>query len=163
MSEMQTVLVVDDTPENLDLMRAVLSHTYKVKVAINGEAALKLVAASPPDIVLLDVMMPGIDGYEVCRRLKADPTRRHVPVILVSALSETSDDGQGFAVGAVDYISKPVSGPMVLARVRTHLALARLEKAARRALIALEGGGATPAEIAAVLQAALPANKDDAP
>ena len=153
MSQLQTVLVVDDTPENLDLMKAILAPHYKVKVAINGEAALKLVAAAPPDIVLLDVMMPGIDGYEVCRRIKADPERGALPVVLVTAISEAMDDGKGFEVGAVDYISKPVSGPVVLARVRTHLALRRLQAGVRQALPLLEAGDAAGG--AATLTAAL--------
>ncbi len=145
MNEPITVLVVDDTPENLDLMKAILSPHYKVKVAINGEAALKLAAASPPDIILLDVMMPGIDGYEVCRRLKADPAKATLPVVLVTALSETSDEGRGFAAGAVDYISKPVSGPVVLARVQTHLALSRLRQAVDRAIGMIDGGDSAAA------------------
>lgn len=140
--ELQTVLVVDDTPENLDLMKAILTPRYKVRVAINGEAALKLVAAVPPDMVLLDVMMPGIDGYEVCRRLKANPASREIPVVLVTAISEAMDEGKGFEVGAIDYISKPVSGPIVLARVRTHLANRRLKIAAQQSLARLEAGDA---------------------
>jgi PleD family two-component response regulator len=151
--ELQTVLVVDDTPENLDLMKAILTPHYKVRVAINGEAALKLVAAVPPDMVLLDVMMPGIDGYEVCRRLKANPASREIPVVLVTAISEAMDEGKGFEVGAVDYISKPVSGPIVLARVRTHLANRRLKIAAQRSLARLDAGDAAGG--ASILQAAL--------
>jgi putative two-component system response regulator len=144
-SELKTVLVVDDTPENLDLMKAILAPHYKVKVAINGEAALKLVAAAAPDMVLLDVMMPGIDGYEVCRRLKEDPTRAHVPVVLVTAITEAMDEGKGFQIGAVDYITKPVSGPVVLARVATHLRLARLKAAVSEAGTLLAGGDAAGA------------------
>ena len=150
MADLQTVLVVDDTPENLDLMKAILSPFYKVKVAINGEVALKLVAASSPDIVLLDVMMPGLGGYEVCRRIKADPAKANLPVILVTAIAESTDEGKGFEAGACDYISKPVSGPVVLARVQTHLERQRFEKALRQALSLLDSGDAAAA--AAILR-----------
>ncbi|MCE9679301.1 two-component system response regulator [Shewanella sp. AS1] len=118
-----TVLVVDDTPENIDILVGILGSEYKVKVAIDGPKALALAAKSSPDIILLDVMMPGMNGYEVCKRLKQDPLTCHIPVIFVTALSEVSDETQGFELGAVDYITKPVSAPVVKARVRTHLAL----------------------------------------
>ncbi len=154
----QTVLVVDDTPENLDLMKAILAPHYKVKVAISGESALKLLAASAPDIILLDVMMPGLDGYEVCRRIKADPARRHVPVVLVTAIAEAMDDGKGFAAGACDYITKPVSGPVVLTRVRTHLAYRGLLADVATAVELLSAGDtATAADtLAAAIEGALP-------
>lgn len=142
-AELKTVLVVDDTPDNLDLMRALLSPHYKVKVAINGEVALKLVAASAPHIILLDVMMPGINGYEVCQRLHDNPATRDIPVVLVTAISEAMDEGKGFEAGAVDYISKPVSGPVVLSRVRTHLRVRALKHAARTALLRLDDGDCT--------------------
>jgi putative two-component system response regulator len=142
-AELKTVLVVDDTPDNLDLMRALLSPHYKVKVAINGEVALKLVAASAPHIILLDVMMPGINGYEVCQRLHDNPATRDIPVVLVTAISEAMDEGKGFEAGAVDYISKPVSGPVVLSRVRTHLRVRALKHAARAALLRLDDGDCT--------------------
>jgi putative two-component system response regulator len=150
----RTVLAVDDTPENLDLLKAILAPHYKVKVAINGEAALRLAAAAPPDIILLDVMMPGLDGYAVCARLKEDAATSAIPVILVSAVSEAMDDGRGFAAGAADYITKPASGPVVLARVRTHLALARLTAAASDAVALIEAGDgpAANARLAAALQ-----------
>jgi putative two-component system response regulator len=149
----KTVLVVDDTPDNLDLMKALLSPHYKVKVAINGEVALKLVAASAPHIILLDVMMPGINGYEVCQRLHDNPATRDIPVVLVTAISEAMDEGKGFEVGAVDYISKPVSGPVVLSRVRTHLRCCALKHGIQAALPRLdEGDGAGGA---AILRSAL--------
>ncbi len=119
----QTVLVVDDTPENIDVLRGILSDHYRVKVAINGEVALRIIAQDEPDLILLDVMMPGISGYEVCQTLKGDLRTRHIPVIFVTAMTEVRDEKKGFELGAVDYITKPVSAPIVLARVRTHLAL----------------------------------------
>ncbi|MDP3521641.1 MAG: two-component system response regulator [Hydrogenophaga sp.] len=123
-SPQATILVVDDTPENLELMSGLLKDQYRVRVANNGERALKLAAAHPaPDLVLLDVMMPGIDGYEVCRRLKADPATAGTPVIFLTAKAEIEDERQGLALGAVDYITKPISPPIVLARIKTHLEL----------------------------------------
>jgi len=121
--EKQTILVVDDTPENIDVLVGTLKDDYHVKAAINGEMALKIVQASPPDIVLLDIMMPGIDGYEVCHRLKADYTTRHIPIIFITAKIGIQDEIKGLEMGAVDYITKPISPPIVKARVKTHLAL----------------------------------------
>ena len=123
-NEKATVLVVDDTPENIDVLRGLLKSHYKVKVAINGEQALKLsMSDMPPDLILLDVMMPGMDGYEVCRRLKRDLRTEGIPVIFVTAMNETHDEVLGFEVGGVDYINKPVIPAIVLARVKTHLQL----------------------------------------
>ena len=123
-SPQATILVVDDTPENLELMSGLLKDQYRVRVANNGERALRLAAADPaPDLVLLDVMMPGIDGYEVCRRLKADPATAGTPVIFLTAKAEIEDERQGLSLGAVDYIPKPISPPIVLARIKTHLTL----------------------------------------
>ena len=116
-----TILVVDDTPTNASLLNRFLNQEYLVKLANNGIKALQLAAAEPPDLILLDIMMPDMDGYEVCRRLKADPVTQHVPVIFLTAKSETEDEEEGFAVGAVDFIHKPISLPIVAARVRTHL------------------------------------------
>ncbi|ALT78903.1 response regulator [Paucibacter sp. KCTC 42545] len=119
-----TVLVVDDTPDNLSLMSELLKDLYKVKVANSGEKALKIAAsASPPDLILLDIMMPGLDGYEVCTQLKAAPQTRHIPVIFLTAKNEIEDEKRGLDLGAVDYITKPISPPIVLARVHTQLAL----------------------------------------
>ncbi|MCK9199602.1 MAG: two-component system response regulator [Gallionella sp.] len=119
-----TVLVVDDTPDNLSLMSGLLKDDYKVKVASNGEKALKIAASeNPPDLILLDIMMPGMDGYEVCTRLKADATTRDIPVIFLTAKAEIEDEKHGLELGAVDYITKPISPPIVLARVKTHLTL----------------------------------------
>ncbi len=123
-AEKPTVLVIDDTPENLSLMQALLRDRYKVKGANNGLTGLRIAQSdTPPDLIMLDIMMPGIDGYEVCRRLKADVLTRDIPVIFLTAKSEIEDETQGFALGAVDYITKPISPSVALARVRTHLML----------------------------------------
>ncbi|EXI77959.1 MAG: Cyclic di-GMP phosphodiesterase response regulator RpfG [Candidatus Accumulibacter appositus] len=119
-----TVLVVDDTPDNLALMSALLKNTYKVKVANHGDKGLRIAAsATPPDLILLDVMMPDVDGYEVCRRLKADSRTCNIPVIFLTARSEPEDEHKGLALGAADYITKPISPPILLARVATQLTL----------------------------------------
>lgn len=119
-----TILVVDDTPENLALMSALLKDEYTVKVANSGLRALKIAHADiPPDLILLDVMMPQMDGYEVCRQLKLDPRTRDIPVIFITAQSGIEYERHGLEIGAVDYIAKPVSPPIVLARVKNHLAL----------------------------------------
>ena len=120
------ILVVDDTPENLQLMSTLLRDRYKVQVAGSGEKALKLMAGGVlPDLVLLDILMPGMDGYEVCRRMRADARMQHVPVIFVTAKSDSEDEEQGLNLGAVDYITKPISPAITLARIRTHLSLKR--------------------------------------
>ncbi len=119
-----TILVVDDTPDNLALMMELLKDEYTVKLANNGERALKLTAMTPhPDLILLDIMMPGLDGYEVCQKLKADPLTRDIPVVFLTAKSSVDDEKRGLEIGAVDYITKPISPPIVLARVKIHLAL----------------------------------------
>jgi sigma-B regulation protein RsbU (phosphoserine phosphatase) len=117
------VLAVDDTPENLDVVKGILVPAYKVKAVTSGEMALKLAAKQPPDIILLDIMMPEMDGYEVCRRLKADPATAGIPVIFLTAKDQTADEAEGFALGAADYIHKPVNPPILQARVDTHVAL----------------------------------------
>ncbi|ODU57415.1 MAG: two-component system response regulator [Comamonadaceae bacterium SCN 68-20] len=119
-----TVLVVDDTPDNLSLMGGLLRDHYHVKVANQGEKALKIAQGEqPPDLILLDIMMPGMDGYEVCRRLKANLHTRDIPVIFLTARADMEDERLGLELGAVDYITKPISPPILLARVATHLAL----------------------------------------
>jgi serine phosphatase RsbU (regulator of sigma subunit)/CheY-like chemotaxis protein len=117
------VLAVDDTPENLDVVKGILVPEYKVKAVNNGAAALKLAQKQPPDIILLDVMMPDMDGHEVCRQLKANPVTAGIPVIFLTAKDQTADEAEGFSLGAADYIHKPVNPPILLARVRTHVAL----------------------------------------
>ncbi len=120
----RVVLVVDDTPTNIRLLNGILSKQYKVKAATNGEKALQIAGTEPqPDIILLDVMMPGIDGYEVCSRLKADPLTSPIPVIFITAKNEIEDEQQGFALGAADYIIKPFNPSIVEARVSTHIAI----------------------------------------
>ncbi len=121
--EDQTVLIVDDTPMNIDVLSGILQDNYKVKIAINGELALEIARKHRPDIILLDIMMPGMDGYEVCRRLKQDVETANIPVIFITAKDQVVDESLGFEVGAVDYITKPVSAVIVKARIRTHLAL----------------------------------------
>lgn len=124
MSEKATILVVDDTPENIDVLVGVLKQDYHIKAAKNGDMALKIARLpTPPDLILLDIMMPGIDGYEVCRQLKNDHTTRHIPIIFVTAKIAQEDELLGLELGAVDYITKPISPPIVKARVKTQLAL----------------------------------------
>jgi DNA-binding NtrC family response regulator len=119
-----TILVVDDTPENLALISGLLKGYYKVKIANGGEKALQIAALdSPPDLILLDIMMPGIDGYEVCRRLKGDPKTMNIPVIFFTAMSDLENEKKGLELGAVDYLFKPISPPILMARVKNHLAL----------------------------------------
>ena len=119
-----TVLVVDDIADNLLLMNDLLKDRYSVLIANSGERALKVVQLDPrPDLILLDIMMPEMDGYEVCRRLKIDTQTRDIPVIFLTAKTEVEDETKGFELGAADYITKPISPPIVLARVKTHLAM----------------------------------------
>jgi sigma-B regulation protein RsbU (phosphoserine phosphatase) len=119
----KTVLAVDDTPENLDVVKGILASDYTVKVATNGHMALKIAETQAPDLILLDIMMPEMDGFEVCRRLKAESGTRDIPVIFLTAMDQTTDEAAGFEVGAADYITKPINPPILEARVRTHLAL----------------------------------------
>ena len=119
-----TVLVVDDSPENIDLLGNVLKRDYEIKVALNGVKALKISGSeNPPDIILLDIMMPGMDGYEVCSKLKSDAKTQDIPVIFVTSMSEVEDEAKGLKVGAIDYITKPISPAIVKARVKNHLEL----------------------------------------
>ena len=118
-----SVLVVDDNEVNVDILVDALGDIYDVAVAMDGMAALQVVAENPPDLILLDVMMPGMDGYEVCEKLKSNKKTRGIPVIFVTAKIEVEDEIKGFTVGAVDYITKPLSPPVVKARVETHLKL----------------------------------------
>jgi sigma-B regulation protein RsbU (phosphoserine phosphatase) len=119
-----TILLVDDSPENIDLLGDVLKQDYEIKVALSGEKALKIAGSKNlPDIILLDIMMPGMDGYEVCRRLKSDAKTQDIPVIFVTSMSEVEDEAKGLEVGAIDYITKPISTAIVKARVKNHLEL----------------------------------------
>lgn len=119
-----TILVVDDTPDNLKLISGLLKDTYKVKIATNGESALEIAQSTfPPDLILLDIMMPEMDGYEVCTILKSSEETKNIPVIFLTAKTNTIDEQKGFEIGAVDYITKPISPAIVMARVKTHLDL----------------------------------------
>ncbi len=123
------ILIVDDVPENIGvLFEFLITQGYEVSIAPDGIHALEVIRYDPPDLILLDVMMPGIDGFETCRRIKADPTYAWLPVIFMTALSDTIDKAQGLWVGAVDYITKPVQKDEVLARVHAHLASYRLQQ-----------------------------------
>src|SRR5438067_2334775 len=119
-----TLLVVDDAPENLMLLSQALADQYRVRAAKDGVGALQIAASDPlPDLILLDIVMPGIDGFEVCRRLKSNPATAAIPVIFLTGRTEHEDEQLGFELGAIDYISKPISPPVVRARVKTHLQL----------------------------------------
>lgn len=122
------ILVVDDEPTNLQLLRYILEEKYRLMFATDGAKALQLAREQHPDLILMDIMMPVMNGYDTVRALKADPATRHIPVIFVTAMSEVEDEALGFEIGAVDYLTKPVSPPIVLARVRTHLALVGVEE-----------------------------------
>ncbi|WP_197412204.1 response regulator [Rheinheimera sp. EpRS3] len=128
MADKQTLLLVDDEPTNLRVLRTILQDDYRLLFAKSGEEALQLVQQQQPDLILLDVMMPGMTGYDVCARLKASPATQRLPVIFVTALKDEIDETKGFAVGAVDYITKPVSPAVVRARVKTHLSLVRADE-----------------------------------
>jgi putative two-component system response regulator len=123
-----TILLVDDVPDNITALASLLKDEYRTRAATSGERALAIATADPrPDLILLDVVMPDMDGYEVCTRLKAEPATAEIPVIFITARSEVEDETRGLALGAVDYIVRPISPPIVRSRVRTHLQL----KAAR--------------------------------
>lgn len=134
-----TILVVDDNPTNLSVLVDYLDEAgFEVMVAENGDAALELLVYSQPDLILLDVMMPGQDGFEVCQRLKSQPTVADIPVIFMTALSDTADKVRGFQVGAVDYITKPIQHEEMLARVNSHLTIRKLQLQLRQANQQLE-------------------------
>ncbi len=116
-----TILVVDDAPENLMIMEAILAKDYALKLLSDPDDAIAYALDYPPDLILLDIMMPKIDGFETCRRLKADPKLADVPVIFITSKNDVEDEALGFSVGASDFIHKPISAPVVAARVRTHL------------------------------------------
>lgn len=118
-----TVLVVDDVQENVDILLEILDDLCEVAVALDGESALDLIRNAPPNLILLDIMMPGMDGYEVCRRLKSDPLTREIPIIFITALDSSEDESRGLSLGAIDYITKPFNPTVVRARVKNHLAL----------------------------------------
>lgn len=119
------ILIVDDEPLNIEVMSGALEELGDIMFAINGEEALQLALSEKPDIIILDIMMPGIDGYETCRRLKSNPETENIPVIFATAMSDRADEAKGFDLGAVDYVTKPVVQPIIVARVRNHLQLKR--------------------------------------
>ncbi len=124
MEEHKTILLVDDTPDNISLLNGLLKGKYKTKIATNGEKALKIAFSdSPPDLILLDIMMPEMDGYEVCQRIKADKSVCDIPIIFLTAKAEVEDEAMGLGMGAVDYITKPISAPILKERVKNHLEL----------------------------------------
>jgi putative two-component system response regulator len=131
------LLLVDDEPANLHVLREILQADYHLAFARDGRRALELVAADPPDLILLDVMMPGLTGFEVCERLQAAPATARIPVIFVTALGDAVDETRGFDAGGVDYLTKPVSPPVVRVRIRNHLRLVRVEelRATRLAIV----------------------------
>ena len=138
------ILIVDDEPNNLQLLRQILKEDYSLAFAKNGIEALAAVEKHLPDLVLLDIMMPEMDGYETCERLKKHPATADIPVIFITAMTDVEDESRGFEVGGVDYIAKPVSAPIVQARVKTHLSLVRideLEKSQRAAVYMLGEAG----------------------
>ncbi|SDS02694.1 response regulator [Pseudomonas oryzae] len=124
----QTLLLVDDEPSNLQVLRHILQDSYRLLFARDGDKAIELACREQPDLILLDVMMPGMTGYQVCRVLKREPATRGIPVIFITALTDTDDEAEGFEAGAVDYITKPVSPLIVKARIRTHLSLVRVDE-----------------------------------
>ncbi|MBK1873235.1 two-component system response regulator [Marinobacter sp. 1-3A] len=128
LTDMKTLLLVDDEPANLQVLRNILSDQYRLLFAKDGERALELARSEQPDLILLDVMMPGMTGYSVCETLKTESRTRNIPVIFVTALSGSEDETRGFALGAVDYIAKPVNAAIVRARVKTHLSLVRIDE-----------------------------------
>ncbi len=138
-NESEALLLVDDNPTNLQVLYQTLETTgCKLLVAKNGETALAIAQKASPDLILLDIMMPGIDGFEVCRRLKDNPDTASIPVIFLSALTDTKDKVQGLQLGAVDYVSKPFQPDEVIARVNTHLTIHRLKREVEQKKDALE-------------------------
>jgi len=127
-AERSRILVVDDEPANLKVMREVLAKTYRMSFAKSGDAALALIEKELPKLILLDIMMPNMSGFDVCKAVKSNPATAHIPIIFVTALGDESDEFKGFEYGAVDYITKPISPAIVRARVKTHLSLVQAEQ-----------------------------------
>ena len=128
LSRRQTLLIADDEPTNLQVLRQILQADYRLLFAKDGAKAVELAQSEKPDLILLDVMMPHMTGHDACLALKADAATRCIPVIFVTAMADAEDEAKGFELGAVDYITKPVSPPIVRARVRTHLSLVRMDE-----------------------------------
>ena len=136
--ERYKLLIVDDEPQNLQLMRQVLSRDYQLAFATDGKKALDAVAKHRPDLILMDVMMPGMDGYQVCQKLKTDPRWAAIPVIFVTAMSDVKDESEGFDAGGVDYITKPIKAPLVRRRVKTHLSLVNIDELEKTRLLIIQ-------------------------
>ncbi len=130
-----TVLVVDDNRMNIDLMIDLLKDDFELLAALNGEAALEIIQNTLPDIILLDIMMPDMDGYEVCKRLKSEERTNKIPVIFITAKAQIEDEAKGLKYGAVDYITKPISPPIVKARIATHLSLAQQQRSCEAQIV----------------------------
>lgn len=142
-ADKKTILVVDDAPANIALILDALKPDYRTKVATSGEKALSLVLSDdPPDLILLDIVMPTMNGYEVCSKLKQNPKTRNIPIIFVTAMNEVEDEEKGLSLGAVDYVTKPISPPIVRARVRTHLALSEQARQLEAMVVKLEAQAA---------------------
>lgn len=134
------VLVVDDVSENIDVLIGILDTDYVVKFALNGDTAIEIASKEPqPDIILLDVMMPGLNGYEVCEKLKLDPATAEIPVIFVTGLDDLKNELRGFDVGGVDYITKPVVPKIVSARVKTHIYIYKVKQKMAEHNLKMEG------------------------
>ena len=152
-NDMATILIVDDTPTNLALMVELLQPQYRTKVAISGERAIELaLGAEPPDLILLDIMMPGLNGYDVCRRIKAEPRTRDIPIIFLSAMGAAEDETLGLELGGVDYVTKPIRPAIVQARIHTHLAMARQARERERMVARLEQQAAELTELNRTLE-----------
>jgi putative two-component system response regulator len=128
LSDEQRILLVDDEATNLHILRSLLQDDYKLLFAKNGQRALELTRQEKPDLILLDVMMPDLTGFDVCKLLKADDATKHIPIIFVTALADEADETQGFELGCVDYISKPINPSIVRSRVKTHLQLVHMDE-----------------------------------
>ena len=134
-NEKSRILIVDDMPENIRMLIELLQNDYATVPATNGHIAVQKARADPqPDLILLDIIMPGMDGYDVCRELKADPRTRGIPVIFITAVSEAMDEAKGFTLGAVDYVTKPFNPVTITARVKTHIELSQTVRALQSAL-----------------------------
>ncbi len=152
-SDKPTILIVDDTPANLALLVDILKFDYRTKVAISGDKALELAFSGPTvDLILLDIMMPGLNGYEVCQRLKANHATQNIPVIFVTAMGEVEDETKGLELGGVDYVTKPISPAIVKARVKTHLAVSGQARELERMIARLEAQTAELSEFNRTLE-----------
>ena len=135
-----TILVVDDAEDNLEIIGSILGNDFSLKLFSVAKDALDYAEDNPPDLILLDILMPEIDGFEVCRRLKANPRLEDIPVIFITSKNEDEYEEQGFAVGASDFIHKPINAPILIARVRTHLKLKLVIDYLKKENANLQGG-----------------------